>query len=209
MLRAILQLKQVCNHPALFLGDGSPLRGRSGKLERVEEMLDAVLAAGERALFFTQFTEWADRLVQHLRGRFGREVLYLSGWTARRERDAMVDASSRRLGADLRPLAEGRRQGAEPRGGNHVLHFDRWWNPAVEDQASDRAYRIGQTRDVHVVTFVAAGTLEEKIADLLAAKRDLAARIIDTGPAAFTELSTDELRAVLELRPDAVAEDAS
>ena len=84
---------------------------------------------------------------------------------------------------------------------NHVLHFDRWWNPAVEDQASDRAYRIGQTRDVHVVTFVAAGTLEEKIADLLAAKRDLAARIIDTGPAAFTELSTEDLRAVWSCDP--------
>ncbi len=209
VLRAILRLKQVCNHPALFLGDGSPLRGRSGKLERVEETLDAVLAAGERALLFTQFTEWADRLVPYLRGRFGREVLYLSGSTARRERDAMVE----RFAGGSVPIfvlsLKAGGKGLNLVAANHVLHFDRWWNPAVEDQASDRAYRIGQTRDVHVVTFVAAGTLEEKIADLLAAKRDLAARIIDTGPAAFTELSTEDLRAVLELRPDAVAEDAS
>ncbi len=207
VLRAILRLKQVCNHPALFLGDGSPLRGRSGKLDRLEEVIDNVLGNGERALVFTQFTEWGERLVPYLRTRFGREVLYLHGGMARTARDAAV----RKFEGGSVPIfvlsLKAGGKGLNLVAANHVLHYDRWWNPAVEDQASDRAYRIGQTRDVQVRTFVATGTLEEKIADMLAAKRDLAAKVIRAGERAFTELSTDELRAVLALGADAVAED--
>ena len=207
VLRAILRLKQVCDHPALFLGDGSPLRGRSGKLERLEEVIDNVLGNGERALVFTQFTEWGERLVPYLRTRFGREVLYLHGGMSRGVRDATVrrfeDGSVPIFVLSLKAGGKGLNLVAA----NHVLHYDRWWNPAVEDQASDRAYRIGQTRDVQVRTFVATGTLEEKIADMLAAKRNLASRIIRAGERAFTELTADELRTVLALGADAVAED--
>jgi non-specific serine/threonine protein kinase len=209
VLAAILRLKQVCNHPALFLGDGSPLRGRSGKLQRLEEVLDNVLVGGERALVFTQFREWGERLVPYLRSRFGREVMYLHGGTPRKARDGMVE----RFEAGSVPIfvlslkAGGR--GLNLVAANHVLHYDRWWNPAVEDQASDRAYRIGQTREVEVRTFVATGTLEEKIADMIEAKRDLASRIVRAGERAFTELSPAELRGVLALAAEAVVEDES
>jgi non-specific serine/threonine protein kinase len=208
VLRAILRLKQVCDHPALFLADGSPLRGRSGKLERLEEIVDQVLGAGERVLVFTQFTEWAARLVPYLRDGFGGEVLYLHGGLPRSARDAMV-ARFERGDVPIFVLSlKAGGKGLNLVAANHVVHFDRWWNPAVEDQASDRAYRIGQTRDVVVRTLIATGTLEEKVAEMLAAKRDLAARIVRSGERAFTELSTDELRDVLSLAADAVAEDA-
>jgi non-specific serine/threonine protein kinase len=207
VLRAILRLKQVCNHPALFLGDASPLRGRSGKLERLEEVLDQVIESGERALVFTQFTEWGDRLVPYLRDRFGCEVLYLHGGTRRPARDALAARfETGSVPVFVLSLKAGGK-GLNLVAANHVLHYDRWWNPAVEDQASDRAYRIGQTRDVQVRTFVATGTLEEKIADMLIAKRDLASRIVRAGERAFTELGTAELRALLSLGADAVAEE--
>jgi non-specific serine/threonine protein kinase len=207
VLAAILRLKQVCNHPALFLGDGSPLGGRSGKLQRLEEVLDNVVVGGERALVFTQFREWGERLAPYLRSRFGREVLYLHGGTHRKVRDRMVE----RFEAGSVPIfvlslkAGGR--GLNLVAANLVLHYDRWWNPAVEDQASDRAYRIGQTREVQVRTFVATGTLEEKIADMIEAKRDLASRIVLAGERAFTELSPAELRGVLALAAETVVED--
>ncbi len=170
-------------------------------------MIDNVLGIGERALVFTQFTEWGERLVPYLRSRFGCEVLYLHGGMARAARDNAVqlfDGGS--VPIFVLSLKAGGK-GLNLVAANHVLHYDRWWNPAVEDQASDRAYRIGQTRDVQVRTFVATGTLEEKIADMLAAKRDLAARIVRTGERAFTELTTAELRAVLALGAGAVAEE--
>jgi non-specific serine/threonine protein kinase len=199
VLRAILRLKQVCNHPALLLADGSPLAGRSGKLARLEETLDTIVDAGERALVFTQFAEWGERLVPYLRERFGREVLFLHGGTPRRSRDELVA----RFETGTVPIfvlsLKAGGKGLNLVAANHVLHYDRWWNPAVEDQASDRAYRIGQTRDVQVRTFVAAGTLEEHIAEMLAGKRDLAARIVRAGERAFTDLSPAELRDVLTL----------
>jgi non-specific serine/threonine protein kinase len=207
VLRAILRLKQVCNHPALFLGDGSPLRGRSGKLERLEEVLDNVIGIGERALVFTQFTEWGERLVPYLRSRFGRDVLYLHGGMGRVPRDAAVRQFETGSTAIFVLSLKAGGKGLNLVAANHVLHYDRWWNPAVEDQASDRSYRIGQTRDVQVRTFVATGTLEEKIADLLTAKRELAGKVVRAGERAFTELTAKELRTVLALGADAVAED--
>jgi non-specific serine/threonine protein kinase len=155
--------------------------------------------AGERALVFTQFAEWGERLVPYLRERFGREVLFLHGGTPRRSRDELVA----RFETGTVPIfvlsLKAGGKGLNLVAANHVLHYDRWWNPAVEDQASDRAYRIGQTRDVQVRTFVAAGTLEEHIAEMLAGKRDLAARIVRAGERAFTDLSPAELRDVLTL----------
>ena len=207
VLATMLRLKQVCNHPAQMLADGSPLAGRSGKLERVEEILEEVLAEGDRALLFTQFAEFGALLRARLRDRFGREVLYLHGGTRKAERDAMVARFQEEDGPALFVLSlKAGGTGLNLTAANHVIHVDRWWNPAVEDQATDRAYRIGQHRDVQVRKLVCAGTLEERIASLLEAKRSLAERVVGTGETWLTELSTAELRDLVALSDDAVAE---
>jgi len=207
VLATMLRLKQVCNHPAQMLADGSSLAGRSGKLQRVEEILEEVLAEGDRALLFTQFAAFGALLRTHLRDRFGREVLYLHGGTRKADRDAMV---ARFQGDDGPPLLilslKAGGTGLNLTAANHVIHVDRWWNPAVEDQATDRAYRIGQRRNVQVRKLVCAGTLEERIAALLESKRALAERVVGTGETWLTELSAAELRDLVALSADAVAE---
>ncbi len=208
ILAALSKLKQVCNHPAHFLGDGSPLPGRSGKLERLVDMLREALATGDRALIFTQFTEMGTLLQQHLHRTLGCEVLFLHGGLSRTSRDAMVDAFQRPGGGPplfvLSLKAGG--TGLNLTAANRVFHFDRWWNPAVENQATDRAFRLGQRRDVQVHKFVCAGTLEERIDRMIEAKREVAERVVGTGEAWLTELSTAELRDLLALRPEAVEE---
>ncbi|MGH8167551.1 MAG: DEAD/DEAH box helicase, partial [Woeseiaceae bacterium] len=176
-------LKQVCNHPAQYLGEPGPLARRSGKLERLTEMLEEALAAGDKALVFTQFREMGDRLEKHFDARLGIEALFLHGGTPKRKRDEMV----RRF----QELPQGPRvfvlsvkaggTGLNLTAASHVFHFDRWWNPAVEDQATDRAYRIGQRRAVQVHKLICAGTVEEKVDRLLEQKRGLASRIVGAG----------------------------
>ncbi len=202
VLATMTKLKQVCNHPAQLLRDGTPLGGRSGKLARVEETLDEVLAAGERALLFTQFAEFGGMLRAHLSARFGREVLFLHGGVPKSERDVMVERfQSPQAGAPalfvLSLKAGG--TGLTLTAANHVIHVDRWWNPAVEDQATDRAFRIGQTRNVQVRKLVCAGTVEERVASMIKEKRGLANRIVGTGESWLTELSTDQLRDLVAL----------
>jgi non-specific serine/threonine protein kinase len=207
VLATMLRLKQVCNHPAQMLADGSALPGRSGKLQRVEEILEEVLAEGDRALLFTQFAEFGAILRTHLRDRFGREVLYLHGGTRKADRDAMVARFQGEDGPSILVLSlKAGGTGLNLTAASHVIHVDRWWNPAVEDQATDRAYRIGQGRNVQVRKLVCAGTLEERIAALLEAKRGLAERVVGTGETWLTELSTAELRDLVALSADAVAE---
>jgi non-specific serine/threonine protein kinase len=209
VLATMTKLKQVCNHPAHFLRDGSRLGGRSGKLERLDEVLDEVLAGGDKALLFTQYAEFGALLRGHLAGRFGREVLFLHGGVAKADRDTMVgrfeadDATSPPLFV-LSLKAGG--TGLTLTAANHVVHVDRWWNPAVEDQATDRAFRIGQTKAVQVRKFVCAGTIEEKIAAMIADKRGLAARIVGTGEQWLTELSTGQLADLFRLEEGAVVE---
>ena len=207
VLAAMTKLKQVCNHPAQLLGDGSPLPGRSGKVERLEEILDNVLAAGDRALCFTQFTRFGAMLVPHLAARFGVPVRYLHGGTARAERDAMVAAfqDDPRPGIFVLSLKAGG-TGLNLTAANHVVHVDRWWNPATEAQATDRAFRIGQQRDVHVHTLVCLGTLEERIDRMITDKGTLAERVVGTGEGWLTGLSTAELRDLLALSPEAAAD---
>jgi SNF2 family DNA or RNA helicase len=209
VLATMTKLKQVCNHPAHFLRDGTRLSGRSGKLARLDEILDEVLAVGEKALLFTQYAEFGAMLRGHLAGRFGREVLFLHGGVRRAERDAMVT----RFQADepgapalfvLSLKAGG--TGLTLTAANHVVHVDRWWNPAVEDQATDRAFRIGQRRAVQVRKFVCAGTIEEKIATMIRDKRGLAARIVGSGEQWLTELSTGQLAELFRLEAEAVVE---
>ncbi|WP_428964305.1 SNF2-related protein [Micromonospora fluostatini] len=207
VLATMTRLKQVCNHPAHLLRDGSALPGRSGKLARLEEILDEVLAAGEKALLFTQYAEFGGMLRAHLSARFGREVLFLHGGVGKADRDAMVTRFQSPDGPAIFVLSlKAGGTGLTLTAANHVVHVDRWWNPAVEDQATDRAFRIGQRRRVQVRKFVCAGTVEEKVAALIAGKRDLAARVVGSGEQWITELSTDHLRELFTLDAGVVVE---
>ncbi len=207
ILGLLSKLKQVCNHPAQFLGDNSPIPGRSGKLARLTEMLDEVLQAGDRALIFTQFTEMGDMIQRHLQDEFGREVLFLHGGVPAKRRDRMVarfqEASGPRL--FLLSLKAGG-TGLNLTAANHVFHFDRWWNPAVENQATDRAFRIGQTKNVQVHKFVCVGTLEERIDEMIERKQKMAASVVGAGEGWLTELSNDQLKDLFILRKEAVGE---
>jgi SNF2 domain-containing protein/SNF2 helicase protein/helicase-like protein len=208
VLAALSKLKQVCNHPAQFLADNSPAAGRSGKLARLVEMLEEVQESGEHALVFTQFAEMGAILVAHLQETFGREVAFLHGGVPRGRRERMVerfqtDPEGPRVFV-LSLKAGG--TGLNLTRASHVFHYDRWWNPAVEAQATDRAFRIGQKRRVQVHKLVCLGTLEEKIDAMIESKKDVAEKVVGTGEGWLTELSTADLRQVLALRPEAVAE---
>jgi superfamily II DNA or RNA helicase len=207
VLATMAKLKQVCNHPAHLLGDGSRLPGRSGKLARLEEICDEIVAEGDKALCFTQYAEFGRMLQPHLAGRLGCPVLFLHGGTTKKQRDAMVArfASLDEPALFLLSLKAGG-TGLNLTAASHVIHVDRWWNPAVEDQATDRAFRIGQQRNVQVRKFVCVGTLEERIDAMIEEKKALAEQIVGTGESWLTELSVDDLRAVLTLSPDAVSE---
>jgi superfamily II DNA or RNA helicase len=206
ILGALVKLKQVCNHPAHLLRDRSRLDGRSGKLARLEEIVDEALAQGDRALCFTQFAEFGHDLRAHLQERTGREVLFLHGGTPKAARDAMVDRFQADDGPPLFVLSlKAGGTGLNLTAANHVIHFDRWWNPAVEDQATDRAFRIGQRKAVQVRKLTCVGTLEERIDELIASKRDLAESVVGSGEAWLTELDTAQLRRLVALSGDAVA----
>jgi len=205
VLAGLLRLKQVCNHPAHFLADGSGLAGRSGKLTRTEELLEEILTEGDKVLCFTQFAAWGERLQPYFQRRFRVETLWLHGGVRRTARDAMVARFEEPDGPPvfLVSLKAGG-TGLNLTAASHVIHLDRWWNPAVEDQATDRAYRIGQHRNVQVHKLVTAGTVEEHIDDMINSKRDLAQRVVGTGESWLSELSTDELRDLVSLRESEV-----
>jgi len=220
VLATLTKLKQICNHPALFLQDGSPLPGRSGKLGRLEEMLDEVLAEGDKALIFTQFAGMGAMLRHHLQETLGSEVLFLHGKTPKKQRDAMIErfqsegsASVSASESDGPPIfilsLKAGGFGLNLTAANYVFHFDRWWNPAVEDQATDRAFRIGQKKNVFVNKFVCMGTLEERIDSMIEDKKGLAESVIGAGEAWLTELSFEELREVLTLSRDLPGDDRS
>lgn len=204
ILAALTKLKQICNHPALFLQDGSPLEGRSGKLSRLEEMLDEVIAEGDRALIFTQFAGMGTMLRHQLQEKLGVEVLFLHGKTSRKQREEMIQ----RFQAGRSPIfilsLKAGGFGLNLTAANHVFHFDRWWNPAVENQATDRAFRIGQKKNVFVHKFVCLGTLEEQIDQMIEQKKALAESVIGTGEAWLTELSNAALKELISLRQEAV-----
>lgn len=227
VLAGLIKLKQICNHPAQFLkergedsdtpaeGAGVAMPGRSGKCQRLIEMLDEVLAAGDKALVFTQFRQMGELLAGMLRRAFDRPVLFLHGGTSASERQRMIEefqggpgGTGRAGGPPIFVLSlKAGGVGLNLTAANHVFHFDRWWNPAVEAQATDRAYRIGQTRTVQVHKFVAGGTLEEKIDQMIEEKTVLASEIIGSGEAWLSELSTTQLRDLLALRSDAVGDE--
>ena len=180
ILATLTKLKQVCNHPRQLLGDGSAIEGRSGKLARLSEMLGEAVESGDRALVFTQFAEMGEILRTHLQEQFGTEVLFLHGATPRAKRDAMVENFQKENGGPpifvLSLKAGG--TGLNLTRASHVFHFDRWWNPAVENQATDRAFRIGQTRSVQVHKYICGGTFEEKIDAMIEGKVELATKVM-------------------------------
>jgi SNF2 family DNA or RNA helicase len=207
VLAAMAKLKQVCNHPAQLLHDRSPVGRRSGKVIRLEEILDEILAEGDRVLCFTQFTEFAELLVPHLAARFGRDVAYLHGGTPKTRRDEMVARFQSGDGPPIFLLSlKAGGTGLNLTAANHVVHLDRWWNPAVENQATDRAFRIGQRRTVQVRKFICIGTLEEKIDEMIEEKKALADLVVTDGEGWLTELSTRDLREVFALSEGAVGE---
>ncbi|HEV2656795.1 MAG TPA: DEAD/DEAH box helicase, partial [Ktedonobacteraceae bacterium] len=208
ILSTLMKLKQVCNHPAHFLSDHSSLARRSGKLARLEEMLEEVLEGGEKALIFTQFAEMGELLQQYLEERFGCEILFLHGSTSKKQRDMMVQRfQEEQHGAPLFLLSlKAGGVGLNLTAANHVFHFDRWWNPAVENQATDRAFRIGQKKNVQVHKFVCVGTLEERIDQMIEQKKELAESIVGSGENWLTEMSTEQLKSLFSLSREAVGE---
>lgn len=207
ILSLLTRLKQVCNHPAQYAKEASlKLDYRSGKLIRLQAMLEEVLAEGDRALLFTQFAEWGKLLKPYLEEQLETEVLFLYGATKREHRQEMIDRfQSDPEGPKLFLLSlKAGGTGLNLTRANHVFHVDRWWNPAVEDQATDRAFRIGQKRNVQVHKFVCTGTLEERIHDILESKKQLAEQTVDAGEQWLTEIDTDQLRHLLTLDVNSV-----
>jgi SNF2 family DNA or RNA helicase len=225
VLSTLVKLKQICNHPAQYLKQQDPHAhphphahthdapppspARSGKCVRLIELLTEVLAAGDQALVFTQFRQMGEILAAMLRHELDREVLFFHGGTTQPQRVQMVDRFQRADGSApilLVSLKAGG-VGLNLTAATHVFHFDRWWNPAVENQATDRAHRIGQFRTVQVHKFVVSGTLEERIDAMIEQKTELAHNIIGSGEQYLTELSTDQLREILTLRREAVGDE--
>jgi superfamily II DNA or RNA helicase len=212
VLAALTRLKQICNHPAHYSAERGPLgrprlAGRSGKLARLEEILEQTVAAGDRTLCFTQYTEFGALLQPYLAERLDSEVLFLHGGLTRRQRDEAVQRFQDPDGPSVFLLSlRAGGVGLNLTAANQVVHLDRWWNPAVEDQATDRAFRLGQLRDVQVRRFVCVGTVEERVDRMIEGKRALADAVVDAGESWLGDLSTDSLREVLTLTEDAVSE---
>jgi len=209
VLAMLGQLKQVCNHPEMVLYTGEALEGRSGKLERLVELLQAV-PEGDKSLVFTQYPGFA-ALVPHLEERIGRKVGFFHGRLTARQRDELLSSFTAELGPSVLVIsirAGGR--GLNLPAANHVFHFDRWWNPAVEQQATDRVYRYGQRKPVFVHSLICTATLEEKIDQLLESKKELAEKVISGRSEDWLgDLDMDAIRAAVALSPDAFEEEAA
>lgn len=210
VLKAITGLKQICNHPALFAKDSSELEGRSGKLKCLVELLEQVLEAKEQVLIFTQYAQMAKLLREALESQFKLSVSLLTGELTPIERKTVAETFQ---SATTSPILVATQKvggvGLNLTAASHVVHFDRWWNPAVEDQATDRAYRIGQKRNVHVHKFICRGTLEERISQMLDDKRRLSEEVLSDQSLATTicNLNDEERRSFLQLGDDAICDD--
>ncbi|HLT15885.1 MAG TPA: C-terminal helicase domain-containing protein, partial [Acidimicrobiales bacterium] len=199
VLAAITALKQICNHPAAYTHDDEPLAGRSGKLARLEEIIENVFAYEERLLIFTHFASWGRRLAEHLTQVTGTPIHCYDGSLARGARDKMVADFQARDGAAALVLSlKAGGTGLNLTAASHVVLYDRWWNPAVEDQARDRAWRIGQTRTVVSHRLVCPGTVDERVEEVVAGKRHIANLVLPKS-SSLADLSTDQLRVALGL----------
>jgi SNF2 family DNA or RNA helicase len=224
VLSALVKLKQICNHPAHFLRQGSDddnapplptlkpgerLSMRSGKAMRLMEMIEEVVASGDRALIFTQYRQMGHLLVAMMRQEADTEALFLHGGTPQAKREQLIErfqSNDPKCPIFVLSLKAGG-VGLNLTAANHVFHFDRWWNPAVENQATDRAFRIGQHRTVNVHKMISEGTLEERIDQMIEQKTELAQQIIGAGESWLTELSTGQLRELLTLRRDTLEDE--
>jgi SNF2 family DNA or RNA helicase len=202
ILSVLIQLKQICNHPVQYLKDESSLTGRSGKMTRLHELLDEVMAEGDKALIFTQFSQMGHLLKKDLQERLKQEVLFLHGMSTKTQRDEMIERFQSKDSAPhlfILSLKAGG-LGLNLTSANHVFHFDRWWNPAIENQATDRAFRIGQKKTVHVHKFMCQGTVEEKIDEMIKRKTHLTDLVVEQGENWITELSTEDLKNLFHLK---------
>jgi hypothetical protein len=210
ILAAITALKQICNHPANYQDDGRPLAGRSGKLARLEEIVEQVFASGERILIFTHFAQWGLRLADHLTEVTGVPIACYHGGLARGARDKLVEEFQHGSGPGALVLSlKAGGTGLNLTAASHVVLYDRWWNPAVEDQARDRAWRIGQTRTVISHRLVCPGTVDERVEEVVAGKRHIADLVLPKS-SSLSDLDAAQLRVALGLRTDELlTEDAT
>jgi SNF2-related domain/SNF2 Helicase protein/Helicase conserved C-terminal domain len=207
VLAAITALKQICNHPAAYTGDDEPLEGRSGKLARLEEIVDDVFAAGERVLIFTHFATWGTRLAEHLSARTGVPISSYHGGLSRGVRDEMVREFQQGQGQGAMVLSlKAGGTGLNLTAASHVVLYDRWWNPAVEDQARDRAWRIGQTKTVLAHRLICPGTVDERVEEVVAGKRRIADLALPKS-SSIGDLNSEQLRMALGIDTDAVLTD--
>jgi hypothetical protein len=207
ILAAITALKQICNHPAAYQDDGRPLAGRSGKLTRLEEIVESVFAAGERILIFTHFATWGMRLADHLTEHTGVPIACYHGGLARGARDRMIAEFQAGTGAGALVLSlKAGGTGLNLTAASHVVLYDRWWNPAVEDQARDRAWRIGQTRTVVSHRLVCPGTVDERVEEVVQGKRHIADVVLPKS-SSLADLDAEQLRRALGLRPELLLTD--
>ncbi|MBW3619115.1 MAG: hypothetical protein KY461_02630 [Actinobacteria bacterium] len=207
VLAAITALKQICNHPAAYTGDDGPLEGRSGKLARLIEIVESVFQSDERVLIFTHFASWGERLAEHLTERTGQPVHCYHGGLARGARDRMIKEFQEGEGAGALVLSlKAGGTGLNLTAASHVVLYDRWWNPAVEDQARDRAWRIGQTRTVVSHRLVCPGTVDERVEEVVAGKRRIADMALPKS-SSVGDLDSDQLRAALGIDAEALLVD--
>ena len=200
VLKLITALKQVCNHPRQFLKKGNADPALSGKSQLLFDLMKQILENGEKTLIFTQYQEMGKMLVEMLEKEFGLEIAFLHGGVSRKKRDEMVeDFQHNRTTRVLILSLKAGGTGLNLTAANNVIHYDLWWNPAVEAQATDRAYRIGQKKNVMVHRFITQSTFEEKINKLLMSKKELAELTVSTGEKWIGEFSDEELKALVDL----------
>lgn len=209
VLAAITALKQICNHPVNFEEDDGPLEGRSGKLARLNEILEAVFAADEKVLIFTHFASWGERLSAYLSEQNDKKIECYHGGLARGARDRMIEDFQNREGAGALVLSlKAGGTGLNLTAANHVVLYDRWWNPAVEDQARDRAWRIGQTKTVISHRLVCPGTVDERVEEVVAGKRQIANMVLPKS-SSVGDLDAEQLQVALGIDPDLLLTDSS
>ena len=208
VLAAITALKQVCDHPAAYLRDDTqPLIGRSGKLERLEEIVRNVFEAGERILIFTHFARWGEKLATYLTERMGRPIACYHGGLARTARDKLVNEFQTGTGPGALVLSlKAGGAGLNLTAASHVVLYDRWWNPAVEDQARDRAWRIGQTKTVISHRLVCPGTIDERVEEVVAGKRHIA-NLVLPARSSLGDIDREQLRRALGLNEEVLMVD--
>ncbi len=202
VLAAITALKQICNHPVNYQDDDKPLEGRSGKLSRLNEIMESVFAADEKMLIFTHFASWGEKLADYLTDRTGKKIECYHGGLARGARDRMIEEFQKSEGAGALVLSlKAGGTGLNLTAANHVVLYDRWWNPAVEDQARDRAWRIGQTKTVIAHRLVCPGTVDERVEEVVAGKRQIANMVLPKS-SSVGDLDAEQLQVALGIDPD-------